>query len=201
MRQHYISSNLLHFVTRELSIAILGYYGIQWEKFRGSNNFAANCTCVQHKLHILLLLFPEMYATKMSAVQITTPSGNYTYMYPLVQHIMAQHRWSSCHHWKSSRIGPTHQEWRLLDRHERYHCRRNVGFIIHRGRKLCGLGRSRKYQWGKWELRNNEGWQQNGRCSMHNIPLCFHLWNMKYNPNSINHCSGMPVLDYRFIAK
>ena len=30
-----------------------------------------------------------MYATEMHPVQVTTPSGNYTYMYPLVQHIMA----------------------------------------------------------------------------------------------------------------
>ena len=79
----------MRFVTTALNVVQLVYHGIQWEKFRGSNNFAANCTCVQHKLHILLLLFPEMYATKMSAVQVTTPSGNYTYMYPLVQHIMA----------------------------------------------------------------------------------------------------------------
>ena len=39
-------NNLIDYITTAINITKLVYYGIQWEKFRGSNNSATKCNCV-----------------------------------------------------------------------------------------------------------------------------------------------------------
>ena len=56
LRQHHICNNVMHFVITALHIARLVYCRIQWEKFRGSNNSAANCMLDSYFNHTTAVL-------------------------------------------------------------------------------------------------------------------------------------------------